>query len=138
MKNTVTPSITTQRFSRRTQNGGCAPYPLFQDADQGDHAADSFTPNASDVAEVIPPIPVWLLVSQMAAKHPAFTENALRALIFAAKPRVGAVSNGTPNIIPGNGLAVAIRRVGRRVLINEMEFLGWVDRQGSGLRQPSL
>lgn len=72
----------------------------------------------------------WLTVAQLAAKHPAFSENSLRALIFAAKPRVGAIRKGAKSALPGNGLAAAIRRIGRRVLINEHEFLSWVDRQG--------
>ena len=41
---------------------------------------------------------------------------ALRNLIFKAET---------------NGLASAIRRVGRRVLIDEAAFFAWVDRQGA-------
>ncbi|MPS93205.1 MAG: hypothetical protein E2583_05850 [Comamonas sp.] len=78
----------------------------------------------------VPPKISWLTVAQFNVKHPAFSENALRALIFAAKPRVAAVRNGVETVLPGNGLAVAIRRIGRRVLINENEFLNWVDQQG--------
>ena len=83
------------------------------------------------ISEQMPPAIIWLTVAQMAVKHPAWSENSLRALIFASKDRVGAVRRGTQNIIPGNGLAVAIRRVGRRVLINETAFLEWVERHGS-------
>jgi hypothetical protein len=43
------------------------------------------------------------------------SQRALRNLIFKADR---------------NGLAVAIRRVGRRVLIDEAEFFAWVDRHG--------
>lgn len=80
----------------------------------------------------VPVTVTWLTVSQLSAKHTAFSENAVRALIFAAKPRVGAIRKGVTNHIPGNGLAAAIRRVGRRVLINEKVFLDWIDSQGAG------
>ena len=80
---------------------------------------------------------MWLTVAQLSAKHPAFSENAVRALIFASKPRFGAVRKGASNQIPGNGLAIAIRRIGRRVLINEKEFLDWVDKQG-GMERHAL
>ena len=60
-------------------------------------------------------------------KHPAFTENSLRALIFASKPRLRARGKGGNGVIPGNGLAHAIRKVGRRVLIDEIAFMEWVD-----------
>ena len=69
----------------------------------------------------------WLSVQQFSVKHPAFTENSLRALIFASKPRLRARGKGGNDVIPGNGLAHAIRKVGRRVLIDEIAFLEWVD-----------
>ena len=69
----------------------------------------------------------WLSVQQFSVKHPAFTANSLRALIFASKPRLRARGKGGNDVIPGNGLAHAIRKVGRRVLIDEIAFMEWVD-----------
>lgn len=56
-----------------------------------------------------------LTIPQFADKHPAFTQGSLRKLIF----------NGDIN-----GCLVAIKRLGRRVLIDENAFLGWVLAQG--------
>ena len=90
---------------------------------------------SATVFEQMPQAIIWLTVAQMAVKYPAWSENSLRALIFASKDRVAAVRKGTQNIIPGNGLAAAIHRVGRRVLINEKEFFDWVYQQGIKERQ---
>ncbi len=51
-------------------------------------------------------------VRHFSSKHPAFTEPSLRNLIFKAK---------------GNGLEIAIVRLGRRVLIDEAAFFQWLD-----------
>jgi hypothetical protein len=69
-------------------------------------------------------------VAQFPVAHPAFTEAALRNLIFKAERRHS--SNGE---IPGNGLieAGAIVRIGRKVLIDEDRFFDWV-RQQNGER----
>jgi hypothetical protein len=56
------------------------------------------------------------------------TESFLRHVIFDAKDRVG--SGGT--VIPGNGLAGAIIRVGRRVLIDLDAFDCWVESHREG------
>lgn len=50
-------------------------------------------------------------VKQMSMRHPAFSQSALRALIFKADQ---------------NGLAPAITRVGRKVLIEEDKFIRWL------------
>lgn len=65
-------------------------------------------------------------VAQFAERNPAFSQAALRNLIFKADEREGA--NGP---IPGNGLieAGAIVRIGRKVLIDEARFFDWVDQQ---------
>jgi hypothetical protein len=62
-------------------------------------------------------------VAQFPNAYPAFTEPALRNLIFKAERRHS--SNGE---IPGNGLieAGAIIRIGRKVLIDEDRFFDWV------------
>ena len=72
--------------------------------------------------------PVFMTVEQFAEAHPAFTSASLRNLIFKAEPRKS--SRGD---IPGNGLAEAgaIVRLGRRVLLHESRFLGWVARGGA-------
>lgn len=56
-------------------------------------------------------------VNQFAGKHPAFTKGGLRALIFQEH------SNGLAK-------AGAIVRLGRKVLIDEAKFFGWVATQG--------
>ena len=57
-----------------------------------------------------------------------FTQSVLRHLIFNAEPRVG--SGGT--IIPGNGLASAIVRIGRTVLIDLDRFDDWIESHREG------
>ena len=69
-------------------------------------------------------------VAQLASKYPAFTENALRSLIYASKPRKRSVSKTGLADLPGNGLAHAIIKLGRRVLIDEQAFLKWVNSHG--------
>lgn len=68
----------------------------------------------------------WLTIKLLAQAEPAFTQSALRYLVFNAACRQS--SNGS---IPGNGLAPHIRRVGAKVLINHGGFLSWID--GSAL-----
>lgn len=100
----------------------------FANTDQHEHCLEPTVARIADYAAT-PPTKVWLTVAQMAVKNPAWSENSLRALIFASRERVAASRNGSPSILPGNGLAVAIRRVGRRVLIDEKAFLDWVNQQ---------
>ncbi len=70
--------------------------------------------------------PVVFTVAQFAERNEAFTEPAIRNLIFKADARES--SRGT---IPGNGLveAGAILRLGRKVLINEARFFAWLEGQ---------
>ena len=63
----------------------------------------------------------WLTIKLLAQAEPAFTEAAIRNLIFLAESRK--TSKGT---IAGNGLAPHIRRVGSKVLVNHGGFLGWI------------
>ena len=56
-------------------------------------------------------------VRQIAERHAWASEPALRSLIFRSDT---------------NGLCRAIRRVGRRVLFDEAEFLAWIEGQNSG------
>jgi hypothetical protein len=52
-----------------------------------------------------------LTVRQLAAKHPAFSEPSLRWLIFNRSR---------------NGFDACVIRIGRRVLVDEAAFLGWL------------
>jgi hypothetical protein len=65
-------------------------------------------------------------VTQFCNDNTAFTQAAMRGLIFKAEPRI--THEGTK---PGNGLieAGAIIRIGRRVLIDEAKFFAWVRQQ---------
>ncbi len=70
--------------------------------------------------------PLIFTVKRFAERNEAFTEAALRNLIFKAEERHA--SNG---MIPGNGLIEcgAVIRLGRKVLIDEQKFFGWVKAQ---------
>jgi hypothetical protein len=63
-----------------------------------------------------------LTVRQFSDKHPAFTQGAIRNLIFLAESRK--TSRGT---IEGNGLNIALVRIGRKLLIDEAKFFQWID-----------
>ena len=65
-----------------------------------------------------------LTVRQFSDKHPAFTQGAIRNLIFLAENRK--TSRGT---IQGNGLNIALVRIGRKLLIDEAKFFQWIDAQ---------
>ena len=69
-----------------------------------------------------------LTVRQFSNKHPAFTQGAIRNLIFLSGSRK--TSNG---IITGNGLTIALVRIGRKLLIDEAKFFQWIDKQQGGL-----
>jgi hypothetical protein len=73
--------------------------------------------------------PRLLTVRQFAEQHQAFSEAGLRWLIFCASPRSQRV-NGVAELTAGNGLAVALVRIGRRVLIDEERFFRWARGQG--------
>jgi len=68
-------------------------------------------------------------VRQFADRHPAFTQSSLRALIDKARDR-----HSSKGRVPGNGLAPAILRVGRRVLIDEERFFQWLVHQNETRR----
>lgn len=63
----------------------------------------------------------WLTTKLLAQAEPAFTEAAIRNLVFLAESR-----NTSKGAIAGNGLAPHVRRVGSKVLINHGGFLGWI------------
>lgn len=60
-------------------------------------------------------MPNFLTVNQTAEKYPFIPVGGLRYAIFHAEK---------------NGLAKAIRRIGRKVLLEETSFLEWVDSNG--------
>ena len=60
---------------------------------------------------------IYLTVSQMAVKHPAFSESSFRYHIFHAAK---------------NGFDKVITRVGRKILINEQRFFEWLDGHEGG------
>lgn len=66
-------------------------------------------------------------VRQFSDKYPAFSQGSLRNLIFLASERH--TSNGK---IPGNGLDVALVRIGRKLLIDSAKFFAWIDAQQGG------
>lgn len=57
--------------------------------------------------------PTLLTVRQFAERHTAFSQAGLRYLIFNAST---------------NGMAKCLRRVGRRVLIDETIFFEWIEK----------
>jgi len=54
----------------------------------------------------------FLTVRQVSDKYPAFSENSLRWIIFNSKL---------------NGATAFIRKVGRKVLIDDDGFVSWID-----------
>lgn len=67
----------------------------------------------------------YCTVTQLAQdpKLPGIKQSNIRAWIFQAEDRFG--SGGAR--LPGNGLAPAIIRVGRKVLIDRDLFFGWLE-----------
>lgn len=70
--------------------------------------------------------PTLLTVAQFSQKHPAFSQNSIRAHIYGSKPRKRSLGSKKTEDIPENGLAPAICHVGRRVLLNEERYLCWI------------
>jgi len=68
-----------------------------------------------------------LTVRQFSDKHPAFTQGAIRNLIFLSESR-----KTSKGIIAGNGLNVALVRIGRKLLIDEEKFFQWINEQQEG------
>lgn len=72
--------------------------------------------SSTTFAEKVKPLPVsrLLTVRQFSTCHPAFPEGGLRYLIF----------NGART-----GFDKCIKRVGRKVLLDEQEFFLWIEKQ---------
>jgi hypothetical protein len=67
------------------------------------------------------PQPTLSTINQFADKQPAFSAGSLRALIF----------NEHSNGLAKSG---AVIRIGRKVLVNEELFFGWVQAQAAGAK----
>lgn len=69
---------------------------------------------ATETTEALQPARLYSSVQQFSERHPVFSVASLRALIFNANT---------------NGLneSTAIVRVGRKILINEDKFFGWLE-----------
>lgn len=68
-----------------------------------------------------------LTIRQLSERYPAFSEPALRNLVFCSKDRLSSKGH-----ISGNGLDRAIIRIGRKVLIDAEQFQLWLkEKQGS-------
>jgi hypothetical protein len=73
----------------------------------------------------LPPQPrILSTVRQFSEKTPAFSQGSLRNLIHLSTERYS--SKGK---IPGNGLDMALVRIGRKVLIDDQKFFEWIDAQ---------
>ena len=55
----------------------------------------------------------FLTVKQLATKHKFNSENSLRWYLFTSPP----------------GFSDCVRRIGRKIIIDEERYLGWVDNQ---------
>jgi hypothetical protein len=67
----------------------------------------------------------WLTIKLLSQEEPSFSEASLRNLVFKANNRKSSLG-----LIPGNGLAPHVRRIGRKVLISRKGFLEWVSGGG--------
>jgi hypothetical protein len=65
-----------------------------------------------------------LTLEAFGQRHTSFPPSVIRNLLWKAKDRYS--SQGT---IKGNGLDVAIVRIGKRVYIDEAKFFQWLDGQ---------
>lgn len=90
--------------------------------------------STEDSSSVTAPPPRQLrTVKELARRTPAFSEASLRNLIFMAEAR-----ETQTGAVPGNGLAPAIIRVGRKVLIDEGRFFEWLESKAATAAAPSL
>ena len=69
-------------------------------------------------------VPTLSTIRQFSEKYPAFSQGGLRNLIHLSTERYS--SKGK---IPSNGLAIALVRIGRKLLIDESKFFEWIEKQ---------
>lgn len=99
------------------QNEKCEQYQPTPSSKLSHNPNPNFSKKHPSFSEGALIMPNYLTVKQMAAKHPAFSEASLRYHIF----------NETKN-----GIDRAIKRVGRKILINEERFFEWLENQNVG------
>lgn len=76
--------------------------------------------NVMEKAKALPQARRLMTVAQFAAEHPAFSQSAIRHLIFDAK---------------SNKFSKVIKRIGKRkILLDEAAFFLWVEEQQGGQR----
>lgn len=69
--------------------------------------------------------PALHTVAETVRRNPhIFTDGRLRSYIYNSEARLGA-----HGVIPANGLADAIFRIGRRVFVDEDLLFGWIERK---------
>ena len=92
---------------------------------QSQHTSDIRSAVRATLPEQAPREPALYTVAQFANVEPAFTEAALRCLIFKAEER-----HSSAGVIPSNGMIEcgALVRIGRKVLIHRAKFLAWVQK----------
>ena len=88
------------------------------------HEAQAQRPPLAEQPAAAPEVPRLRTIRQFADAHVAFSEARLRNLIFNAVPR-----HSSRGVLPANGLAEALVRIGRRVYIDEAKFFGWIEAQ---------
>jgi len=68
------------------------------------------------------PLDRWLPINLLVKEEPAFSEASIRYHVFCAHDR-----RSSGGVVQGNKLGPAIRRVGRKVLINQRRFRQWIE-----------
>ena len=71
-----------------------------------------------------------LSVNQFSEKHKAFSPASMRNIIFNAQDR-----HSSKGVVPGNGFAKSIIRLGRKILIDEEVFFECLHDQNGGLAE---
>jgi hypothetical protein len=77
--------------------------------------------HTQQTSEAVQTMWFYSTVKQFCQQHPAFSSSSIRSLIF----------NEHTNGLAKSG---AIVRIGRKVLINEEKFFGWVEAQNGGVK----
>jgi hypothetical protein len=87
-------------------------------------ASDTTQANKTASPVVHPQARALSTVRQFSEKYPAFSQGSLRNLIFLAGQHY--TSKGK---IHGNGLEMALVRIGRKLLIDDEKFFVWLEKQ---------
>jgi hypothetical protein len=76
--------------------------------------------------EEFPPKRRFLTVKQISELHPGISERTLRHWIFCAKER-RYWERGKAKTLPGNGFDKVMIRKGKKILIDEVALLSWLE-----------